>query len=460
MSLINALHNGATGLRVASTGTNAVSHNVSNATTPGFSKRSVRVQTANPVERYGTGFGQGARTSEIRRTADDIVNKRVALSTGREADASARFTALTAIENNFDATSGASLSNLLDQFYDDLNALSQAPGDRTRRQELLVSADRLTEGFNEAADALLGSTDAIDEELSQAMVEVQRKLDQVADFNTRIAASTTGNGRADFQDQRDQLIYELAAEIGTTAQFSADGQATLMVSGHAVVSGPTARTLTYTQDAAGAPKLELSTNSGVIDLTSIVGGRTGGLITTASNANSYLADLNAWVDTFATAVNTQHAAGFDATGAPGLDVFTFTAGAEASTFSVDAALAADPDLFAAAGAATAAAGDGDNLAAIIDLEGQLLHVGATRTSADALADIYARVGRDVATASLESDRYGVELSDINALRESISGVDLDQEASDLMAWQASYEAAARVITTTNDLLGVLMGMGT
>lgn len=460
MSLLNALHIGASGLRVASTGTNAVSHNVSNATTPGFSKRTVRVQTADPVERYGHGFGQGAKTSEIRRTADDIVNKRAAVSTGRQADASARFTSLSAIEDSFDATSGASLSNLLDNFYDDLNSLSQAPGDRTRRQELLVSADRLTEGFNEAADALLASTDAIDEELTQSMAEVQRKLDQVADFNGRIASATTGNGRADFQDQRDQLIYELAESIGVTAQFSADGQATLLVGGHAVVTGPTARTVTFTQTATGAPKVELSTNSGVVDITTQVGGRAGGLLTASTNASSYLADLNAWVDSFATSVNAQHALGFDAAGAPGADVFTFTVGAEASTFAVDATLLADPDLFAAAGAATAATGDGDNLALIIDLEGQLLHTGATRTAADALADIYARVGRDVATASLEADRYGVELSDISALRESISGVDLDQEASDLMAWQASYEAAARVITTTNDLLGVLMGMGT
>ena len=459
MSLLNALHSGVTGLRVATTGTSVIGHNVANATTPGYSKRSVRVQTADPVERYGVGFGQGVRTSEVTRIANSLVNRRLALSTGRESEASSRHLALSAIENTFDATSGASLSNLLDDYFDDLNALTADPSDRSRRLELLVSADRLTMGFNEAADSLTASADAIYEELDQSMIEVQRKLDEVADLNRLIGSSTTGLGRADFQDQRDQLIYELAESIGVTAQFDADGQASLLIQGHAVVSGPNARTLTLTQYATGAPKVELSTDAGVVDVTTQLSGRFGGLLSASTQASAYLADLNTWVDTFATEMNNQHALGFDATGAAGGAMFTFTVGAESSTFAVDVALAADPDLLAAAVAPTAAAGDGGNLAALIDLEGQLLFSGATRTAGDALADIYARVGRDVSRAQLESDRYGVELSDISALRESISGVDLDEEAANLMAWQASYEASARVISTTNDLLGVLIGLG-
>ncbi len=459
MSLLNALHTGVTGMRVATTGTAVVGHNVANSTTPGYTKRGVRVQTADPVDRYGVAFGQGARTSEVKRIANDLVNKRLALSTGRESEASSRYLALSSVENTFDATSGASLSNLLDDYFDDLNSLTADPSDRSRRQEMLVSADRLARGFNEAADSLTATGDAIYEELDQAMIEVQRQLDEVADLNRLIGSSTTGLGRADFQDQRDQLIYELAGTIGVTAQFQADGQATLLIEGHAVVSGPNARSLSLTQYPGGLPKVELSTDSGVVDVTTQLGGRFGGLLTASTQADAYLTDLNTWVDTFVTETNTQHALGFDAAGVAGGDMFTVTVGAEASTFAVDLALAADPDLFAAAAAATAAAGDGGNLAQLIDQEGSQLFSGATRTAGDALADIYARVGRDVSRAQLESDRYGVELSDIDALRESISGVDLDEEASNLMAWQASYEACARVITTTNDLLGVLIGLG-
>ena len=52
--------------------------------------------------------------------------------------------------------------------------------------------------------------------------------------------------------------------------------------------------------------------------------------------------------------------------------------------------------------------------------------------------------------------HTMKLEDINELRSSISGVNLDEEAVKLMQYQASYEAAARVISVTNSLLGELM----
>ena len=162
---------------------------------------------------------------------------------------------------------------------------------------------------------------------------------------------------------------------------------------------------------------------------------------------------------FNPAFNTQHNAGFDQAGAAGGDFFAFTAGSEAITLGVDTALRADPTLLAIAGAATAAAGDGDNLAVLLDVEDQLLHAGATRTTTEALADIYAEVGRDIETAEMDHSVFELQLEDILMLRDSVSAVDLDEEATNLMAYQASYQAAARVLTATNELLDVLMRVG-
>jgi flagellar hook-associated protein 1 FlgK len=120
---------------------------------------------------------------------------------------------------------------------------------------------------------------------------------------------------------------------------------------------------------------------------------------------------------------------------------------------------ADPSLFATAGAATAAAGDAGNLIALADLEGQDLFSGGTRTAAEAMGDIYTSVGRQAAQAELDRAGNAVRLDDLSSLRESISGVDLDEEAANLLQWQAAYQAAARVVTATNDMVGVLMDMG-
>jgi flagellar hook-associated protein 1 FlgK len=115
-------------------------------------------------------------------------------------------------------------------------------------------------------------------------------------------------------------------------------------------------------------------------------------------------------------------------------------------------------LLAAAGAATAAAGDGTNLASLVDIEAQLLFAAGTQTAPVALGGIYASVGRAVANADLKNQTGLATLDDLVALRDAVSGVDLDEEAADLLGWQASYQAASRVVTTTNQMLGELMEM--
>ena len=115
-------------------------------------------------------------------------------------------------------------------------------------------------------------------------------------------------------------------------------------------------------------------------------------------------------------------------------------------------------LIAAAGAVPVGVGDGDNLNLMIGLEDSLNFSGATLTGEDALSDIFASLGRAVNTADADSDAYGIEKADLSDLRDSISGVDLDEEATSLISWQAAYQASSRVVTATNQLLAELMEM--
>ena len=66
------------------------------------------------------------------------------------------------------------------------------------------------------------------------------------------------------------------------------------------------------------------------------------------------------------------------------------------------------------------------------------------------------LARKVSSAENDFERHSIRMDDMFELRSSISGVDLDQEAMKLMEYQASYEAAARVLTVSNQLLGELM----
>jgi len=264
-------------------------------------------------------------------------------------------------------------------------------------------------------------------------------------------------GAGDFADERDQLIAEVAGELGATVDFTAEGQATVFVGGHAIVSGGMARTLAIGGTPA-APTITVSADGGVIDLTKLVGGRFGGMVDAFNTADGLLTSLNTFTADLATNINTQHSAGFDLSGTAGINFFTVTAGTEAASIAVDPSIVADPTLIAAAGAVPVGVGDGDNLNLMIGLEDSLNFSGATLTGEDALSDIFASLGRAVNTADADSDAYGIEKADLSDLRDSISGVDLDEEATSLISWQAAYQASSRVVTATNQLLAELMEM--
>lgn len=458
-NLLNTLNVGASGLRVSSARLQVTNHNVTNVATPGFTRRSLSSVASDPVLRQGFAFGEGVEVGAMRRHADRLVMEPLIGAVGDDSRASTLAEELATVETWFSSELPNGPLTAVDRFFDALNALRTDPADPSLRRQVVAEGDRLGQSVRGTAGALETTMDDIYGELEAVVDDVQAKLDEVAKLNALFAAGGDSVGRGDYADRRDQLARELAEDIGTTAQWSPEGQITLMLGGHAVVSGGHARELSVRPAAAGTPEFILAADAGTLDVSGFMSGRAGGLADAYATADAALTDFNTWVDTFATNFNAQHQLGFDRAGLPGGDFFTFTPGTEASTFRVDALMLADPSLFATAGAATAAAGDAGNLIALADLEGQDLFSGGTRTAAEAMGDIYTSVGRQAAQAELDRAGNAVRLDDLNSLRESISGVDLDEEAANLLQWQAAYQAAARVVTATNDMVGVLMDMG-
>jgi flagellar hook-associated protein 1 FlgK len=458
MSLLSTLQIGRTGLSVASAGVSVVGHNVANASTEGFTRRRLEVGTSDPVLRKGLYFGQGARTQGITRVTDRLVEERLVKATGQRSRSGAAFDTLSALEGvAFDETSGTATNDDLREFFDKLQALSRDPSDPSLRREALSVALRLTDGLNDTAQAMTRTIDDVVEELQGTLADIQAKVDQIAALNDKMVSGGP-QGAADYADQRDQLITEVADKIGVQVDYSPDGQATLFIGGHALVSGGAARQLDVSLTGAGLPVVTMSADSGVINVTSMLGGRWGGLNDAVTVTASAQAELDSFTNDFATAFNTQHQAGFDTTGAAGIPFFTFSVPGEAASITVDPSIIANEGLFALAGAATAAAGDGDNLTALVGLEDQAIIAGLTLTPNAGLAQVYSTIGRGISSVELEAKGYDAVVSDLTELRNSVSGVDLDQEATELLAWQAAYQASSRVITTANALLGDLMDM--
>lgn len=69
------------------------------------------------------------------------------------------------------------------------------------------------------------------------------------------------------------------------------------------------------------------------------------------------------------------------------------------------------------------------------------------------------VGNAISNGLAELDASTLILQQLQDQRGSISGVSLDEEAAQMIEYQHAFAAAARVVSTVNDMLDVAVNLG-
>ena len=135
-----------------------------------------------------------------------------------------------------------------------------------------------------------------------------------------------------------------------------------------------------------------------------------------------------------------------------------SAAGAASLMTMNAAVVADPSLVAAGGIA-ATPGDNTGARALAGLRDARVLSGGTATFSDFYTDIVYEAGEARSFALSEARTHGEVVRQIQNLRDSVSGVSLDEEAAAMMRFQRAYEASARFFTTVNQTLDTLLNLG-
>ena len=463
MSLLSTIRSAAAGLRAASLGIEVTSHNVANASTEGYTRKSIRQTTTTPVKQKGNVWlGMGPEIDNITRASDQFLGLQRTTAAGDDSASTALYESLSILEASFSEDTANTLPDLLSAFYDSLATLSTNPAEAAYRTATVAAGEKLTYAVNATATSLSSAVDNTNSEIDAIVSgDVNTLLGRLSELNAlAVAAHSTENaGATDTLDERDFVVTELAEKIGAKVEYVGDGTVNLFVGGHSIVSGDNARTIEFELDAiTGAPKIRMSVDSGYINVIDEIGGRVGGLLESHAYSTEWLDDLNTFVGTFSDEFNNQHALGYDQSGAFGGDLFLYTGGAEAATFSIDDAFMDDPSLLALAGSPTGGAGDQDNLRELLNLQDNQTY-GTTNQTAEAfLSSLYSSVGQAVVSAETKAERDSVTLGDLEALQDSLTSVSLDEEATSLIAYQAAYQAAAKVLSAADEMLAVLMDL--
>lgn len=463
MSITSTLSLAAQSLKVTQLAIQTTGHNLANVATPGFSRQRVDLVSAYPSFNGGVFIGQGVNVAGVSRAVDRFVEAELLSLNGEVGYSDTQSRALNSIQEAFPLPGG--VNGALSEFFGALSDLANNPAGLTERVSVIGKARALGDTLAQTRQVLTSLQRDIDQDIGSATQRLTVLTEQIAGLNNQISFSEVrGEAANDFRDQRQTLLQELVALTGATVREVEDGQVTVTAGGLLLVGGD--RFATLSSDAVGANGLHLVTyqspDGTSFDATTLFGaGKIGSLLQARDvQVQQTIDQLDLVAKTVVDEVNAQHALGYDLTGAAGGDLFTAiatTAGAAANV-QVSAAIAADPRLIAAATSASALPGDNRNALALVGLRSTPFAALGGQTFEDRFLSLVGDIGSQAQAAQSRFDFQQALLTQTQSRRESVSGVNLDEEATKLIQFQRAFEASSMLVRTADEMYQSLIDM--
>jgi flagellar hook-associated protein 1 FlgK len=440
--------------------------NIANVNTPGYSRQTANLEALTPTELVANAFvGRGVGVQSITQARDQFLERQIPNATASKGWTSTESDALSAVSAlNPDAAGG--LSTALSAFYSSLRAVAQNPSDLSLRQVAVSATQGLARAFNRTSEAIEGARSGLDSQIDGTIQEVNSAATSMAGLNGQIrAARANGAQPNDLLDARQRLQDRLTELTGATPVTNAQGDVSMALpGGTALVSQDRAAQLSTIADASNSGHLSLritrSDGSGPVALpASAAGGVIGGALSARDGA---IGAASTAIDNLAfdlgNAVNAVHSAGFALDGTTGHNLFAVgaTAAGAAARIAVDPTTLANPSLLAAASSAAGLTGDNTNMLALIATERTALAGGAD--PGKTFEGIVSQFGSSSQRSSAMAEQDGALLDHLSQLRESSSGVSIDEELIKLTSAQRAFEAVSKVITTADAMLDTLMNL--
>ena len=455
MSSLFAAMNIAVGAMLADQGAAEVSsNNVANANTPGYSREVPVFDETPPLQVGSLQFGTGVELATIESDRDNILNNRLNQETQQQGNFDTLVNGLQQIQALFNPAQGTGLGASIDAFFNSFQQLSTNPTDPTLRQGVLIAAQNLATNFNQVASGLGTQQQSLDQSVVQQVTQINQLTSQIAALNVQVAAATSGSSTGnELFDQRNELIQQLSQLVDVQTINAGNGNLTLTTSqGVALVVGAQSFALqTQTNPATGFQDVYAQG----ADVTSQI--QAGSLAATIQLRDQEIPSLLNGLDTLAsgiaTAVNTQNLAGFDLNGNKGGNIFVPPAPGPGAALNLAVAIT-DPSLIAASSDGTV--GSNGNALALAQLANQ--NIVAGETPADYNATLVGKVGSDTADAQSGQQSADLLVQQLQDQQGAISGVSLDEEASNLIQYQSAFDAAARVFAVIDTLTQTVINM--
>ncbi|WP_114570069.1 flagellar hook-associated protein FlgK [Exiguobacterium flavidum] len=477
----------------------ATGNNVANASTAGYSRqRLIMATTEQLTQSIGSGkvaqFGTGVRGEMIERMRDLMVDKQYRDESTKVGYYGAKIEAFGRMEDIINEPSDTGLAQAFDGFWESLETLSTNPQDSGARSVVRQKAETLSQTFNYMATSLEKVQGDIKSEIEVSVKKVNDLLEKIHNVNKQIhEIEPMGVLPNDLYDERDRYFDELSEyidfekkPIDTEAITSGNmGNAVKTAEGRVDI-------ILKTPDPASDYVIELSKGVSRFDISSIgtatdfkvgtttlaikdglMNGKLRGLLemhgypgsSTDVSYATMLTKLDTLASEFATAFNTKHKensviSSSGATPTPASDFFAPATGATISAKTISLSSAIKASVYNIATSKDGNIGDSTGALALADVKKDKVIDGNKTT----VGSYYQSMIGDMGVAADQVGRLGknaaVLLENADQRRMSVSAVSIDEEMTLMIQYQHAYNAAARNITTVDEMLDkIINGMG-
>jgi flagellar hook-associated protein 1 FlgK len=451
---------GMSALSVSQQALEIISHNIANINTPGYSRQEAVIKTTDPQylpslnRSINSGqLGTGVTIEQVRRLRDQYADNQLRFELQNQGKLEYSVDILQQSSIIFSEPGDNSLSNTINGYWNAWKDLEASPEDTAKRQSLVEKTKILTSFFQSIYTRINQTRYDIDTEIKNKAQEINNYSSQITKLNKIIKdANTVGDTPNDLMDRRDLLIDKLSKIVNLDVKESRFGQIDIFVGTKALVRGEEyCKINTALNPVTGYNDVLWLDDSTEVDL------QNGEIYALKNFRDVYLpallGEMDSLASTLITNTNALHSTGYGLNGtSTGYDFFT---GSGIKDIEINSDLENDPRLIAAS-VVTDQAGDNTNITNILSLRDSLLLGGGTLNFDNYYNNIIIKLGVDSQQCTRELENTNLLIDKINLRKDSISGVSLDEELVNMVKYQHAYNAAAKIISTMDELLDTLI----
>jgi flagellar hook-associated protein 1 len=413
------------GLEAAQAAIDTTGENISNANTAGYTRQVVNTAEAGSLQipelsqQGGSAdLGTGVDVTAVSRIRNQFLDVQYRAQNTATSNANTNSTELQQVQSAVNEPSSTGLSSQLDKFYSDWSSLASSPTSPAAQQAVVDDGQTLAQTFNSVSSQMSTVQSQAAQQyatLTGTNGQVEQDATQIATLNGQISQATqAGQTPNNLLDQRDNLLDNLSslAQVSVTNQSNGSVTVGFGDASTPLVSGTT---VTWPQT-----------------LTPASGGQLGSLLSLSSSTGpvaSFMSSLDGVASQVISSVNALQPSS------------PFFSGTSASTMAVTAT--------ASSIQTSSSSTSGADLAqSIANLKGG--------TADQSYAAFVAQVGSGVQAAETTQSTAQSVLTAVSNQRQSVSGVSLDQEMTNLINYQQAYQASARVMNAIDTVLNTLI----